>query len=188
MKDSQDVINYLIKTYKYKRFLEIGVREGSIFRVDCDHKDGVDIDVNSDANYKMSSDKFFEEIPKDQMYDIIFIDGEHEKSAVFRDIINSFKHLNPGGTILCHDINPPEEWYLETTYCNNAWETWAELRSTREDLEMFSLNVNMGPGIIRRGKQKLYKNKIEHTWEYLDANRKELLNVLTLDEFFKKYK
>ena len=188
MKNSQDVINYFIKTYKYKRFLEIGVRDGSIFAVDCDYKDGVDINVNSDANYIMPSDKFFEKIPEDQMYDIIFVDGEHEKSAVLRDIINSLKHLTPGGTILCHDVNPPSSYHLHKDLCNNAWETWAELRSTREDLEMFSLNVNMGPGIIRRGKQKLYKNKVEHTWEYLDTNRKELLNEITLDEFYKKYK
>ena len=188
MKTTQDIINYLIDINGYSRFLEIGVRnnEGkmSIDHIKCEHRDGVDIMPNR-ANYTMTSDQFFEMIPADQMYDIIFVDGDHEKTQVLKDVENSLKHLNPGGTILCHDINPPEELYLATRYCNTCWEAWAELRSTRPDLEMYALNIDFGPGIIRRGSQSLYDDEIEASWDYLNSNRKQLLNEITVEEFMK---
>ena len=188
MKTTQDIINYLIDINGYSRFLEIGVRnnEGkmSIDHIKCEHRDGVDIMPNR-ANYTMTSDQFFEMIPADQMYDIIFVDGDHEKTQVLKDVENSLKHLNPGGTILCHDINPPEEFYLASRYCNNCWEAWAELRSTRPDLEMYALNIDFGPGIIRRGSQSLYDDEIEASWDYLNSNRKQLLNEITVEEFMK---
>lgn len=189
MKNSFDVINYLITTHSYKSYLEIGVRENmgklSINHINCSHKDGVDI-VPGRSNYTMSSDKFFESIPNSQMYDIIFIDGDHEKNQVLKDIENSLKHLNKGGTIVCHDINPPEKFHLAARYCNNCWEAWVELRSTRHDLEMYALNIDLGPGILRVGTQETYKDKIEFTWEYLNANRTQLLNEISLDKFKKQ--
>tara|TARA_R100000388_G_C7232720_1_gene155738 strand:+ start:425 stop:1009 length:585 start_codon:yes stop_codon:yes gene_type:complete len=186
MKTSQDIINYLIEKNGYSKFLEIGVRENagklSIDHIKCEHRDGVDI-VPGRCNYTMTSDQFFEMISPDQTYDIIYIDGDHEKTQVLKDVENSLKHLNPGGTILCHDVNPPEERWLAPRYCNNCWEAWAELRSTRSDLEMYALNVDLGPGIIRRGEQNIYTDKIESSWSYLDKNRKQLLNEITVDEF-----
>lgn len=186
MTTTQDIINYLVKIKGYSRFLEIGVRHNgnkmSIDHIECEYKDGVDI-MPGRGNYTMTSDQFFKIIPDSQMYDIIFVDGDHEKTQVLKDIENSLKHLNEGGTILCHDINPPKEFYLASRYCNNCWEAWAELRSTRSDLEMYALNIDLGPGIIRVGTQETYKDKIEFSWEYLNTNRAQLLNEISLDEF-----
>ena len=186
MKTTQDIINYLIGINEYSRFLEIGVRDNegkmSIDHIKCEHRDGVDI-MPGRCNYNMTSDQFFETIPDDQMYDIIFVDGDHEKNQVLKDVENSLKHLSPGGTILCHDINPPEEFYLATRYCNNCWEAWAELRSTRPDLEMYALNIDLGPGIIQKGTQNIYTDEVESSWNYLNANREQLLNQINLDEF-----
>ena len=181
MKTSQDIINYLIEIKKYTRFLEIGVRGGSLNKIKCEHIDGVDITYRGN-NYVMSSDEFFETIPADQMYDIIYVDGCHEKTQVLKDIENSLKHLNDGGTILCHDINPPDKKLLDPRFCNNCWEAWAQLRSTREDLEMYALDIDFGPGIIRRGSQSLYDDEIESSWDYLNNNRKQLLNEITVKE------
>jgi len=186
MNSSQDVINYLINQFGYTRFLEIGVRDNcgtlSINHINCEYKDGVDI-VPGRCNYTMTSDKFFETIPETRMYDIIYVDGDHEKMQVLKDVHNSLNHLNDGGVILCHDINPSTEMHLKPRYCNNCWEAWAELRSTRSDLEMYALNVDLGPGIIRKGNQELYTDQIESTWNYLNSNRKQLLNEITVDEF-----
>lgn len=182
MNTSQDIINYLIETKNYSRFLEIGVRWGSFNNIKCDHKDGVDISPREN-NYVMTSDKFFETIPANQMYDIIYVDGGHEKNQVLRDIENSLEHLNEGGIILCHDINPPEEGHLNPRYCHNSWEAWAQLRTSREDLEMYALNIDLGPGIIRRGSQSLYIDELESSWDYLNNNRKQLLNEITVEEF-----
>ena len=194
MKISFDVINYLIDTFNYKSYLEIGVRGDrnygnklSIDCIRCDVKDGVDI-VPGRCNYTMTSDKFFETISADQTYDIIYVDGDHSRTQVFKDINNSLNHLNEGGCVLCHDINPFAEHLLRPSKCNNAWEAWAELRATRNDLEMYALNIDLGPGIIRKNGQQLYSKTIEYTWNYLNTNRKELLNEISVEQFKEIYK
>ena len=159
MKNSQDIINYLIKNNNYTRFLEIGVRPNnkgmSINQIECEHKDGVDTQPNR-CNYTMTSDEFFNAIPSTQ---------------------------TSNGIILCHDINPPSLMHLNPDLCWNAWEAWAELRCTRSDLQMYSLDIDMGPGIIVKGKQEIYKKEVLPTWEYLDLNRKELLNSIPVEKF-----
>ena len=91
MTTTQDIINYLVKIKGYSRFLEIGVRHNgnkmSIDHIECEYKDGVDI-MPGRGNYTMTSDQFFKIIPDSQMYDIIFVDGDHEKTQVLKDIGN----------------------------------------------------------------------------------------------------
>ena len=127
-----DVINKLIKIYNHQSYLEIGYLNGETFNtIDCPTKNSVD--PNGKAQFKMISDDFFNNIafPNGNGWDIIFIDGDHEKNQVKKDIINSLKCLNEGGTIVCHDMSPPSELYLAPRYCNNSWEAFAELRQIR---------------------------------------------------------
>lgn len=181
-----DIIQYLINIFNYTSYLELGCRPAennklSIDHIQCKYKDSVDIRAHGN-NYIMSTDEFFNTIDKSKKYDIIFIDADHEKTAVKKDIMNSLNHLNDNGCIICHDINPPAEHYLKPRYCNNAWETWAELRSTRSDLEMYALPVDM-VGVIRKGYQNIYTDKVEYTWNYLNSNRIELLNLIDINTF-----
>ena len=48
---------------------------------------------------------------------------------------------------------------------------------------MHALNIDLGPGIIRKGNQELYLSQVEYSWNYLDSNRKKLLNEITIQEF-----
>jgi hypothetical protein len=185
MKTPFDLIQYLIDKFKYTSYLEIGVRQNenklSIDHINCSEKTGVDIE-NRGQKYVMSSDQFFNTISLTQKYDIIFVDGDHEKNQVYKDILNSLNHLNENGFIVCHDINPLEEFLLAPRYCNNAWEAFAKLRSERTDLEMYSLTLEApGVGIIRRGSQKIYDKKIIPNWEFLNSNRQELLNLIDIN-------
>lgn len=187
-----EVIQYLIDRFNYKSYLEIGVRQNgdklSIEHIKCELKDGVDI-ANRGQKYQMTSNEFFKKTELTQKYDIIFIDGDHEKNQVYTDIINSLNHLNESGTIVCHDINPQNERLLAPRYCNNSWETFAKLRSEREDLEMYALAIEApGVGVIRKGTQKIYNKPVEHTWEFLNNNRTELLNVVDTETFKKLLK
>ena len=181
------LIQYLIDKMGYKTYVEIGVRKNgtklSIDHINCTEKIGVDI-LNRGQKYVMTSDEFFNTIEPTQKYDIIFIDGDHEKTQLNCDIINALKHLNENGSIVVHDINPSEERLLVPRFCNNSWEAFAKLRSEREDLAMYAFDIEaVGVGVIRKGHQILYTNPIEYTWEYLNTHRKELLNVIDLDKF-----
>jgi hypothetical protein len=189
MKNRFDIIQYLIDSNNFKSYLEIGVRYAaeidgiSLMTIKCNKKVGVDIQ-NPAATYIMSSDKYFQSF--NQTFDIIFIDGDHEKNQVHRDILNSLNCLNDGGIIVCHDINPPSERMLHPGKCHNAWETWALLRQTRSDLQMHALDVDM-IGVICKGSQTLYLDDIQYTWNYMDMHRIELLNVIDIDTFKQIY-
>ena len=59
------IINSLIEKYKFKNYLEIGVRhpDGNFNLIDIEHKDGVDpvpMGDNGEVNYPITSDEFFE--------------------------------------------------------------------------------------------------------------------------------
>jgi GT2 family glycosyltransferase len=200
-----DIINYLIKKNQYTRYLEIGVNDGLCIRqIEIPHKDGVDPSPGSEVggifvpeiNYRMSSDKFFSSIPENQKYDIIFVDGLHNSIQVDKDIINSIKHLNQNGTIIVHDCNPPE-YELQLIprvtglWNGDVWKSIAKLRCTRPDLTVSVIDTDWGVGVVRPGSQKTYDalkiEEIVNNWEYFDNNRQEILNIISLDQFYELY-
>lgn len=186
MNHRKDLINYFAKKYNYQYYLEIGVAGlGKTFNhIQCMYKEGVD--PNGCTTHTMTSDNFFSSIPEDKKWDIIFIDGLHERNQVRRDIENALLHLTPNGTIVCHDVNPQEKWLIGSNACWNAWEAFAELRTERTDIAMYTLPVDH-LGFIQFGHQVPYPHKIEYTFEYLNKHRIELMNQLTMDEFYIKF-
>lgn len=197
-----DIINSFIKKYNYINYLEIGVNKGlNIREIIAEHKDGVDSGREGvfapETNYRLTSDEFFDLIKDhDIKYDIIFVDGLHHDYQVYKDIINSLNHITSNGTIICHDINP----LWEITQRNEAfpgcgcwngscWKAWVKLKAERNDLEMYVVDTDHGCGVIKRGKQNLIKLPTEAfslDFSYLDYNRKELLNLISVEDFFKK--
>lgn len=179
-----EVINYMIKTFGYTSYLEIGVHAGRCFRqVECELKESVDI--GHSPTYKMSSTDFFRKYP-DKRYDIIFIDADHNKNSVLKDVAGSLEILNDGGTIVCHDVNPATEKHLHGGLCANAWEAFAELRTTRADLEVHTLPFDH-LGIIRRGTQTLYEGPWERTWAFLSTHRETLMGQIGPEDFLRIY-
>lgn len=110
----EDVINQIIKKYNLinPNYLEIGVCAGMTFKyVNSTNKDGVDPEFYEKCeyvNYKMTSNEFFENHIQ-KKYDIIFIDGLHVAYQVTIDLMNSLKHLTPGGFIIFDDVYPHHE-------------------------------------------------------------------------------
>jgi hypothetical protein len=200
-----ELINYIADQYDSIDYLEIGVNDGScIRRIDIPNKDGVDPSPNSEIgfgdsvpeiNFQVTSDDFFENYAY-KKYDVIFIDGLHHSDQVDKDIQNSLKYLNDGGFILLHDCNPPEyEIQLvprQTGIWNgDVWKSIVKLRCTDSTLEINVIDTDWGVGLIRRGGQDVYtKSSLEEClqWNYFDLNRDELLNIISVDEFYKKYK
>jgi len=183
-----DIINAIITKLNAKKYLEIGVCRGLNFEnVNCKYKLGVDPSPESKALIIETSDEFFTR--NKIKFDVIFIDGLHTKEQVKKDIINSLSFLNEGGIIICHDMNPEEEiWQIEEytpgeLWTGPCWKTFVELRMFRSDLEMFVVNTDFGCAIIRKGKQATLKVEGELTYSLLEANRKTLLNLISVEEF-----
>ena len=201
-----DIINYLIEQNSYVNYLEIGVNDGLCIRnIKAKHKDGVDPFPGAEVgglvvpeiNYPIPSDEFFELIKEhDIKYDIIFIDGLHHSDQVDKDIVNSLKHLISHGTIVLHDCNPPE-YDLQLVprvtglWNGDVWKSIAKLRCTRPDLKVSVVDTDWGVGIVQPGLQKIYDKEnldIVLDYNYFDQNREEILNIISVEDFYLKYK
>lgn len=196
-----EIINYLIRKFNYINYLEIGVNDGTCIRkVIASHKDGVDPGIETknppEVNYPITSDEFFKLIyGHDIKYDIIFIDGLHHDYQVYKDICNALNHLTDDGTIVCHDMNP--RWEITQrksgvvgTWNGDCWKAWLQLRSELANYTMQVVDTDHGVGIIRKGRQELITlpipfNKLE--FNFLDSNRQQLLNLISVDEFLRYY-
>jgi hypothetical protein len=185
-----ELINHLIQVNGYKSYLEIGVQGGVNFRgIIIGDKDGVDPAYNSEANIKEKSDDFFKKNEKN--YDLIFIDGLHLQEQVKRDIYNSLKILNSQGLVLVHDCNPIAKKHqrrrVNPTFWNgDVWKAIARIRMNDAGLNICVIDMDQGIGVIKPGSQELFMPKRTFlTWNFLQKNRKKLLNLISIDEFLK---
>lgn len=191
-----DVINYLIEKYNYKSYLEIGCAHGVCFkRINAEHKVSVD-KVFKEAMYLMTSDNFFSH-HSDQKFDIIFIDGYHEKEQVIKDVNNALQVLNEGGIILMHDCNPPKfinqlprpDKRIKNGWMGDVWKAVLHFRTTADGLQMHTIDTDCGIGVVKVGNQALYevKDNTEVDFDYFAENRAGILNLITPKEFLKIY-
>jgi len=194
------IINYLIEKYKLVNYLEIGVFKGENIReIKATHKDGVDPGVEGytppEVNYPMISDDFFKLIEEHEeiKYDIIFIDGLHHAEQVTKDIQNSLKHLVPNGFIVMHDCNPVSyEAQLiprETVAWNgDTWKAFVGFKMDNRDFKCCVVDTDFGVGVIQN---TIYQPEFSlHStlhWNHFNEDRKQLLNLITWDEFKATY-
>ena len=196
-----DILNYLINKYKYKNYLEIGVRDplnGNFNNIKIKNKLGVDPNplIKQNNIFVGTSDYFF--FKNYTTFDLIFIDGLHLENQVDKDIANSLTCLNEGGIIVLHDCNPPTKMHQRENYCvdgkypswnGTVWKSFAKLRMSRPDLTMYVVDTDWGLGIIMKGSQELFPsngiNIHELKYEILDNNRNTLLNLVSVDKFKK---
>jgi hypothetical protein len=197
-----DIINFLADRFNSLNYLEIGVNDGLCIRqINIPHKDGVDPFpgaeiggcVVPEINYQMKSDEFFNS-HVNRKYDIIFIDGLHHSDQVDKDIQNSLNFLEEGGFIILHDCNPPtydvQVVPRQTGIWNgDVWKSLVKLRCQRPDLEVSVINTDWGLGVVTRGQQNLLPYTVEKCldWNFFENNREEILNIISVDEFYKKY-
>jgi hypothetical protein len=206
-----DIINLYAKKIKAQSYLEIGVRSANdnFNHIKVPKKIGVDPGLEGlfEGTHCMTSDEYFAQ--NTETFDIVFVDGLHEKEQVSKDIENSLLILNDKGVIICHDMNPKvKEHQLSSTdsfrqryvieqkrigsneyglWTGDCWKSFAILRSTRKDLEMFVIDTDFGVGIIKRGIQQTISIPSELNYEYLDLNRQELLNLRSVKDFLREF-
>lgn len=198
-----DIINRYVSKYKFDKYLEIGVGDGfCIERVSAKHKDGVDPGVDPTyshrcglVNHKMTSDEFFQKIEGTNfLYDFVFIDGLHHTEQVDKDILNSLKHLSPNGFIMLHDTVPDSYESqlvprIQVVWNGDVWKSIVKIRCSNPDLEVFTVDTDCGCTILKRGNQKLYDKvplSAALNWNYFCVNKKELLNLISVEEFTSK--
>ena len=183
-----ELINKIIKINNYSSYLEIGCFNNECFsKIDINHKIGVD--PLKGGTIKKTSDDFFQ--VNVEKFDIIFIDGLHEYEQIKRDIINSIKFLNKGGTIMCHD-SLPEEYSEQTVpyslgvWVGDVWKAIVEFR-TLKDLDTCVCDIDHGVSIIKKrtNENLLDLNILNYKkldYRYYFKNYSNIMNLKDFDE------
>jgi hypothetical protein len=198
--DRISLINHYLSKTLGKKYLEIGVYRGhSLNAISANVKDSIDPDISTPALYKMTSDEFFMTVAPtlSYKYDVIFIDGLHYTDQVDKDITNSLNYLEPDGVIVLHDCNPISELRQRTPPDFNIWElgwngdVWKSVVKFRKNYSStqyntFVINSDEGLGVIQNnvpGVSLDLEIPKDLNYEFLEKNRKELLNLIESHEF-----
>lgn len=173
------VLQLLIDACNAKRYLEIGVERGEVFRyIVCGEKIAVDpvfLFAKEQATLEgrclyaeVPSDVFFtqkknEEIRAHNTFDVVFVDGLHTYEQSLRDVLNALDCQSEGGVIVMHDTNPQTPvaehpvWSevqkmpgFDGSWNGNVWKTVVWLRAMRPDLSVFTLPNDHGLTVIRK--------------------------------------
>lgn len=123
----------LAKLYKPKIYVELGVKKGyTIKRMSPWVGKAIGVDITPlDLSYLTNVTMIrgtTEEVAKswigrEPFIDMLFIDANHDATAVFHDVAAYFPYVMPGtGLILMHDTHPIREELLTKEFCSNAWE------------------------------------------------------------------
>lgn len=160
--------------------------------------------------YKTTSDEFFRdqnfldhcigefdtELPPKTKWDIIFIDGLHERHQVLRDMKNAFAHLNEGGVVIMHDCNPPKEAHtkegIDGCWTGDVYKAMLDIRNSPQ-CDAYVIDTDWGVGVVRPVRELKVKSitDIEHLnaiqdWDYFDHARKQLLGLIDISTFVAK--
>lgn len=191
---------------------KIGVDPEFLFRISMKAKRL--LGIYKFETYEMPSDQFFETKAQNVLkhgVDVVLVDGLHTYQQAKKDVENSLDYLNEGGVIIMHDCNPLNaaagyairEHFSEVTdkvknwdlpgwqgqWNGDVWKTVADLTVTRPDLNVFTLDMDYGLGIVTRGKQEVSHSftitDIKNgDFDFFDQNREQLINLKNPKYFF----
>lgn len=195
-----DIINHLINKFDYKTYLEIGVRTGECIRnISCKLKHGVDPSkLCNEVTHNMTSDEFFANHCK-QLYDIIFIDGNHDSDYVCRDLNNAIKMLSYNGSIVMHDCFPskkehackyreivdPSIWNGDGFRVVNS-----VVKNYADFLTLQVINIDHGVGVVRKNVDDGIPNiNYDDTYDFniMNENPTKEINLISVGEFISAY-
>ena len=181
-------INLAVSKFQNCKYLEIGVENNDVFNsipLKAENKFGVD--PTSGGNFRMTSDKFFED-NSNLKFDVIFIDGLHKYIQCQKDCINSMKHLNPNGIILFHDLLPRSYFEEKTTkkqspWLGDVWKVAVELGNSK-NVDFKIINIDFGIGVLKLKNNCEYKKmpelKNKNFSDYL--NLKKQFKIISCEE------
>jgi len=145
----------------------------------------------------MLSDEFFKTLDENKKYDVILGEGIHTLEQTYIDTQNSIKHLSDNGFILIHDCNPPTEYHARSyeeflndpgSWNGQAYKAFIRLKSELNNWSCFVIDEDWGcailtPRQIIKNRQLTYGIGRNVTWENFNKYRKELLQLISYEEF-----
>jgi hypothetical protein len=145
-------------------------------------------DDNTDLMHLLCRPRFSQQVYSRQR-DLIFIDGLHTAEQVKKDFENALKILSPNGFIVLHDCNPEKEEHTIVPrpsarghWNGDVYKFACQLATNW--LSYKTIDIDNGCGIFTPNTQRYSLGEIP-AWGHFDKNRKELLNLITWEDFVK---
>ena len=215
------LINHFSEVRGYRHYLELctfstGRRYAEIDRTQlqtCSRlmyrcPDGFDDGLPTD--YRSNTLDIGESLKKisdeDRRFDIALVDSWHEYETSWRDLLEGFRLIREGGTLVVHDCLPPRSEiavpnYIQGEWCGVSYQAYLDFISERHDLAVYTVDTDYGCGVIRKladpspesataaGAELLgdWRSKRDDPMEafaFFQAHKQVLLNLITTDEFF----
>jgi len=162
-----DIISQIVKLTGCDKYLELGIwNGGNINEISKYSKRCVGVDIKDDRKYYnyefklMSTDEFF--IENNEMFDVIFIDADHNFESVKKDFENALKILNKFGIVFLHDTDPIEEKYLDFGYCGDSYKMIGWIEENHKELNVLTLPITeAGLTIVNRKNDRRVLNYLK---------------------------
>jgi len=143
----------LVEGIGARTYLELGTRgNDTIGKVKCRVRIGVDINPQPCRGvrfFKMTIEEFvLSHAAAHAPYDAVFIDANHDYSAIKSDFFGIYPYVSPEGLIFLHDTNPENEADTKPDICSDSWKFAKEI--TDSDQECMTLPYHPGLTIIRK--------------------------------------
>ena len=151
--------------------MEIGIYKCGLFNQMIPYAErltGVDMDRDA-GNFMQQSKKtefintssidfFSQNLKKEGLYDLIFIDADHSKESIKDDFLNSIKVLEDDGIILLHDTYPLDRNATAENRCGDGYLAIENLGKQTTDWELVTIPLHPGLTICRkRNRQTIWQ-------------------------------
>lgn len=182
-----EILQRIIDRCGYRAYLEIGCQHDTTFRR-LKSKSRTGVDPVRGGTHRLTSDRFFQH--NTSRFDLVFVDGLHERGQAVRDVDNALKILSPGGCIVLHDCLPKTKRQQQFPpppergpWTGDVWKAVVDLRR-RPTLDVATLDEGWGFGLVfARPNGCLLELESEAlTWADYQTNQARLLRIITLRE------
>jgi len=213
-----DIVNALIATNGYTRYLEIctpttGFHFSRIRRIHCRHRliyrcrpgfrDGSEITLRS------ADDQINHLLDPALPYDLIFLDSYHTFECSLRDLESALALLRPGGAIVVHDCAPTRKEFASASFrpgawCGHTYCAYIEFVLSHPDLVHYTVDADCGCGVIKKTAPdqlctshsdselarlwRLQRSRQQDMFDFFHQHRRQLLNLISVREFLSREK
>jgi len=226
-----EIIGFLATRHGFRRYLELctpttgtyyekldrqilPTAHRLMYNCPANFEDGLVTDFRSDG---LDIGECLSEInSKGLRYDIILVDSWHEYDTSYRDLRDAFDLIDEGGMLVVHDCLPPNAAstgakFIPGGWCGLSYKAYLDFVYARHDLDYFTVDTDIGCGIIRKLKQRVeprqhgllwlkhfverrqrrllwrqwhkIKNDVEWGFFFFIKHKDKLLNLISVDEF-----
>jgi hypothetical protein len=159
------LIDWIIGATGARRYLELGVGDGDCLMNQATCHPGVQIigvdrnlpPISPPANVRLIQSEtvvYLATLDPDELFDVVFIDADHDADAVLRDLNMALAHVHDHGLIVMHDTFPAGPEWIVPERCGTAYRAARKLAG-RTDIESVTIPFHPGVTIIRKRSRHL---------------------------------